>query len=174
MKAHQRTAMMISAWLGLLVALALLGLPVARAAGELLSISEVRTERLPEIAVYVTAVDANGLPLAKLDRDRFGLSHNGQAVADFALEQVDSDQEGISAVIAIDTSGSMVGPSLAGAQAAAHIFVDNLGPKDRAALIGFGDQAQLLQDFDLQPGRAGPGDRRADRAGRDCPLRCRV
>src|SRR5688500_14387125 len=113
MKAHRRTAIMVSAWLGALVALALLGLPVARAAGELLSIGEVRTERLPEIAVYVTAADANGLPLAKLDRDRFHLSHNGQVIADFALEQVDSDQEGISAVIAIDTSGSMVGPSLA-------------------------------------------------------------
>src|SRR5688572_15003984 len=147
MKAQRRTAMMVSAGFGLLVALALLGLSVARAAGELLSIGDVRTEGLPEIAVYVTAADANGLPLTKLDRDRFRLTHNGQAITDFTLEQVDADQEGISAVIAIDTSGSMVGPSLAGAQAAAHVFVDNLGPKDRAALIGFGDQAQMLQDF---------------------------
>jgi Ca-activated chloride channel family protein len=147
MKAHQRTATIVSGWLGSLVALVLLGLPVARAAGTLLSISEVRTERLPEIAVYVTAADTNGLPLAKLDRDRFRLSHNGQSVLDFALEQVDADQEGISAVIAIDTSGSMVGSSLAAAQAAARLFVDSLAPKDRAALIGFGDRAQMLQDF---------------------------
>src|SRR4051794_39052247 len=120
MKAQRRTAIVVSGWLGLLLVLALCSLPVAGAAGALLSISEVRTDQFPLIAVYVTAADANGLPLTKLDRDRFRLSHNGQAVTDFAMEQVDADQEGIAAVIAIDTSGSMAGESLAGARAAAH------------------------------------------------------
>jgi VWFA-related protein len=144
---RRRMADLTRAGLALLLALVVAGLRPALAAGPLLSISAVRTDGFPEIAVIVTATDANGLPLTGLDRDRFRVTHNGVAVPDFTLQKVDADQEGVAAVLAVDTSGSMAGRSLAGARAAAHLFVDNLGPHDRAALIDFGDQVNLTQDF---------------------------
>jgi LPXTG-motif cell wall-anchored protein len=68
-------------------------------------------------------------------------------VADFSVQVAEAEQQGLAAALAIDTSGSMQGKPLADAQAAARVFLDGMGPRDRAALVGFGDTVQVLQDF---------------------------
>src|SRR4051794_39218330 len=41
----------------------------ARAAGPLLTISEVRTDQFPEVSVVLTVVDGSGVPIADLGPD---------------------------------------------------------------------------------------------------------
>jgi len=119
----------------------------ARAAGPLLTISEVRTDRFPEVSVVLTVVDGSGVPIADLDPDRFRVTHNGQPVPDLAVESTVSPEEGLAAVLAIDTSGSMRGQPLEDAKAAVRVFTERMGPHDRLAVLSFNSTVETLQDF---------------------------
>jgi len=52
--------------------------------------------------------------------------------------------EPVELVLLIDTSGSMVGPPIAAAKAAAVSFIEGLPPGSEIAVLGFGDEVSLL------------------------------
>ena len=114
-----------SGWLSvlsaLLVAMLLASAPVrtAVAVDALLVVNQIVVDRFPDVTVYFSAVDASGLPIPDLTRDRLQVLHNGRSVPDFALELAEGGQDGLAVAIAVDTSGSMKGAPLANAQAAA-------------------------------------------------------
>ncbi len=132
----------------LLVA-ALLMLPsrLATAADTVAVINQVGVEQFPDVAVYLTVVDSAGLPITDIARDRVQISHNGTPVPDFSLELVDAAQDGLAIVVAVDTSGSMQGQPLVFARDAVRIILDRMGPRDRGALLSFGQTVQVVQDL---------------------------
>jgi VWFA-related protein len=138
-------------WISLLAALllaqALAPTRPALAADPLLVINQVLLDRFPEVAVYFTAVDSTGLPIADVSKDRVQVVHNGRPVPDLTLELAESEQEGLAAVVAVDTSGSMQGQPLDYARAAVRLFLERMGPRDRGAIISFGQTVQLVQDL---------------------------
>src|SRR5215211_1981921 len=91
------------------------------AADPLLVINQVSLDGFPEVTVYFTAVDASGLPITDLSRDRLQVLHNGRSVPELSLELAESEQEGLAVVVAVDTSGSMQGKPLESARAAVRI-----------------------------------------------------
>jgi VWFA-related protein len=129
---------------GLLAALP--GLATAQSGPPVLTINQVLTEEFPQVVSYVTVVDSSGLPLADVTEAALTVSEDGADVGQFVLSP--ASQEGVQIILAVDSSGSMLGGSaLSDAQAAARTFLSQLGPEDEAALIVFAEQADIVQDF---------------------------
>jgi VWFA-related protein len=140
-----RTSRLVAALL--VTALLLLPSRLVAAAEAVAVINQVGVEQFPDVAAYLTVVDSAGLPIADLSRDRVQLVHNGNPVPDFSLELVDATQDGLAIVVAVDTSGSMQGQPLAFARDAVRIFLERMGPRDRGALLSFGQTVQVVQDL---------------------------
>jgi VWFA-related protein len=119
----------------------------AVAADALLVVNQVSLERFPEVVVYFTVVDSAGLPITDISKDRVQVLHNGRLVPDLALDLAEAEQEGLAVAVAIDTSGSMQGQPLEDARSAVRIFLDQMGPRDRGALVSFGQSVQVVQDL---------------------------
>ena len=144
----------VQGWVGQIVSFVLAvglgaGLPFLSAAQSgqpLISINQVLTEEFPQVVSYVTVVDSSGLALSGLTEVDFTVREDGDDVSQFSVDL--ASQEGIQLVLAVDTSGSMLGgTALRDAQAAAKTFLSQLGPQDQAALIVFAERADIVQDF---------------------------
>ena len=119
-----------------------------RAAGEpVLTINQVKSQGFPAVVAYVTVSDQSGIPIIGLSKAHFEAFEDGRAVHDLAVSTAIDSQEGIGVILAIDTSGSMRGQPIKDAQEAAKVFVGDLTDSDQAAIVGFGAQVDLLQDF---------------------------
>lgn len=138
--AHRATALLVTA---------LILLPVGRAfaAEGAVVINQVAIEQFPEVVAYLTVVDGAGLPVADLAQDRVRVLHNGDPIPDFTLGAVDATQDGLAVVVAVDTSGSMRGAPLDRAREAVGLLLDRMGPRDRGAIISFGQSVQVVQDL---------------------------
>ena len=55
--------------------------------------------------------------------------------------------QGLSMVLAIDTSGSMQDTPLQDAKQSAITYIDRMGDFDQAAVIGFDDEARMVKPF---------------------------
>ena len=120
----------------------------AGAIGEpLLTINQVKSEGFPTVVAYVTVSDQSGIPIIGLSKANFEAFEDGKAVPNLAVSTAVDSQEGIAAILAIDTSGSMKGQPIKDAKEAAKVFVGDLSANDRAAIIGFSAKVDLLQDY---------------------------
>ena len=118
------------------------------AVGEpLLTINQVKSEGFPTVVAYVTVSDQSGIPIIGLNKANFEVFEDGKAVPDLAVSTAIDSQEGIAAILAIDTSGSMKGQPIKDAKEAAKVFVGDLTANDQAAIIGFSAKVDLLQDY---------------------------
>jgi VWFA-related protein len=119
----------------------------AGAADTLVVINQVSLDQFPQVTVYFTAVDSAGLPIADIGKDRVQVLHNGRSVPDLTLDLAESEQDGLVVVIAVDTSGSMQGTPLDTARGAVRLLLEQMGPRDRAALVSFGQTVQVVQEL---------------------------
>lgn len=127
-----------------------LGLLAARpvaAADLLLVINQVLTDEFPEVAVYFTFTDGTGVPITDVSKDRVQVVHNGKPVPELSLDLAESEQDGLSVVVAIDTSGSMQGQPLEYARTAVRQALEQMGPRDQGAIVSFGQTVQVVQDL---------------------------
>ena len=123
---------------GLLLAL----LPAVRVAAQepdssiSLWVDWVDVAQFPEVQVYLSVWDQNGLPVTGLEAQHFELREDHGPVR-HPSQVYEDTQAPLQVVLALDISGSMAGKPLEDAKAAAARFLDRLGPEDRAALIAF-------------------------------------
>jgi Ca-activated chloride channel family protein len=99
------------------------------------------------VAVDV-AVTRNGRPVIGLTAEDFEVRDNG------ILQEVDRVQvetAPVNAILILDNSVSVAGEKLAELRAAVRDFVDGLRENDRAALLAFSFDVQLLQDLTADP-----------------------
>ncbi len=82
-----------------------------------------------------------------LSKKSFTLYENDKKIKNLEVKPVDQTKEPVGIVLALDTSGSMKGKPLFDAKDAARIFIDEMKPQDRIAIIGFSTSPQLLTDF---------------------------
>lgn len=111
-------------------------------------ITQVDTSNYPEINVYVSVIDANGNAVRTLDQNDFTLLESGQVVPIGDVYQ--SGEAGpVSAVLAIDRSGSMLDPvgdpKIAAAKQSAQAFVDLMRPEDQTGVVVFNTQVTVIQ-----------------------------
>lgn len=106
------------------------------------------------VDVYISALDADGTPLKDMDINSFKLYEDSE------LKEIKSvtpiENESMSLVLLMDTSGSMagyVGPVqgydgfIGDASLAASRFLERLGRNDRSAVMTFNDEISTLQQF---------------------------
>lgn len=97
------------------------------------------------VTVYLSVVDASGIPLRDLTIESFSIAEESQKVDIQDLGVV--GEEPINIVLVMDTSGSMVGASITDAKAAATTFVSGLKPNDQVAIITFDNYSRTQIDF---------------------------
>jgi len=97
-----------------------------------------------DVRVYFSVVGGNGSPIRGLDAGHLTVLEDGQKVAVEGLERV--GDEPIYLVLVLDTSGSMVGPGIEAARAAAAEFVGGLDSQDRVAILTFDNAVQIRMD----------------------------
>ena len=119
----------------------------AVAADTLVVVNQISLDQFPQVTVYFTAVDSAGLPITDIGRDRVQILHNGRSVPDLTLDLAETDRDGLAVAIAVDTSGSMQGKPLETARGAVRLLLERMGPRDRAALVSFGQTVQVVQDL---------------------------
>lgn len=97
------------------------------------------------VTAFLSVVNEEGIPLARLSGQDFLLRQDGEVVQDF---QVDRSMGDISLVLAIDTSGSMASDGRINAvrQAVASL-VHGLEEGDQVALMSFDESPQVQMDF---------------------------
>lgn len=172
MKVHQHGLSLI-----ILICLLALAGPAAAQEPIVLRIDRTDASAFPTVSLLVTVRNGYGGPIAGLAPANFDVSEDAtlQARPIQAVEPLVDPALPVTALLAIDVSGSMTGAKLRDAQEAARRFLDSLGAQDSAALIAFagsidlegadparevdftGDTAALYQAIDaLQAGGATP------------------
>jgi len=112
-----------------------------------LTIDEISDEDFPNMEVFVTVSDANGVPIQGLDKSDFEAIEDDTAVTIEDLDWRINEEEVIAVALVIDISGSMRGKPLSDAKKAAISFIDSLGLNDWAAVIAFSDKVDLGDPF---------------------------
>src|SRR5512146_1751523 len=98
-----RLACLLGAVLALLVALPSAGAFAALTA----AVSQVKSDRFPTVVSQITVVDGTGRPVLGLGPNNWEVLEDGQRVKDVAVGTAVNDQEPLTVLLAIDTSGSM-------------------------------------------------------------------
>jgi tight adherence protein B len=124
-----------------LAATVLVGAPMVLAHGQqaAVDIASVDTTTSPKVTVVVTA--PVGLAGAGYPPEAFELLEDGSPVP-FTIERVPTSN--LEIILLVDTSGSMRGPSLVAARAAAIDFLDVLPPEVRVGVVTIGPQPTLV------------------------------
>lgn len=101
------------------------------------AINQLGADAYPAINAVVTAIDARGVPAAGLTAAGFRAFEGDTPLTITGVTAAQDASVPLSVVLMIDVSGSMEGPPLDAAKAAATQFVASLAPDDRAALYSF-------------------------------------
>jgi len=152
MKRDFRFALILMALAGSLF----LPLPVYAQEPVTVRIDEVDFSAFPEVTVLLTIRDARGVPLTGLAAKNFDISEDRTLPSRpiIGVEALPNPDLPISVVLVIDVSGSMKGKPMEDAKDAAIRLLDRLGPQDRAAIIAFADEVNLVEPFpQLDPAR---------------------
>ncbi len=97
-----------------------------------------------EILLNVSVEDPSGRQIADLEKGEFEVFQDGvaQEIKYFGHENVP-----VSAVLLIDTSGSMEGSPLVEAKVAALAFLNEARPQDAVSLVAFNDKVETVRPF---------------------------
>lgn len=101
------------------------------------------------IELHVRVMDAKGEPIEELTRVDLQILEDGRPVDPkrVTLQPLRKTERGVAVVLAIDVSRTMMGEPLAQAKAAAAAFLDKLGPNDRAAIVTFAGEVNVIAPF---------------------------
>jgi Mg-chelatase subunit ChlD len=122
--------------------------PAAVADGELtLQITGVDASAYPNVKFFVTAVDSDGLSLGDLRASDFIVEAGERRLPVSSVQGITDGQVGISALLSLDTSGSMVGAPITAAREAASSFITTLRPIDEVAVVSFADRVVVASPY---------------------------
>jgi VWFA-related protein len=121
----------------------------ARAQDESLrvDVASVSDGTYPDARAVVNIEDTGEGDAPDVTKDNFTVTIDGRDVEVVAAELATSEAAPLDAVFVVDTSGSMAGAAIESARNAAKALVAALGASDRVAVISFGDDVRLLQDY---------------------------
>ncbi|HXK32782.1 MAG TPA: VWA domain-containing protein [Dehalococcoidia bacterium] len=112
-----------------------------------IDVVSVTEDVFPRSQALVTVDDAGAATTGGLTAADFTVSINGIPAQVLAAELASSQSVPYDLLIVMDASGSMQGPPIAAAKAAAKQFVAGLAPEDRVALVTFSTSVVVAQPF---------------------------
>jgi len=98
-----------------------------------------------DVSVYFSVLDSSGNPIKDITNENLSLSEDGKKVALDSLKP--AEDEPISVVLVLDTSGSMGGPKIEAARTAAGGFISSLKNGDQVAVLSFNTTITSQTDF---------------------------
>ncbi len=110
-----------------------------------LTITDIDSRAFPQVTVFVTVTDQNGLPVSGLSPADFALVEDDLPVAADNLSVQSVPIKGRHLVLAIDLS--TYDDILPQVKTAANAFIDQLQPEDRVSVVAFYDKIETLTDF---------------------------
>ena len=129
-------------WLGITAVMAGVAVPAAAQEALPLRVEVLETRNYPEVEMVVSMpAEMAGLAVAP---ESFVVTEDGRTV-DALVERVPT--EGLEVVLLVDTSGSMAGDAIAGAEQAAAAFVDAMPAEVEVAIVGFGEGVDVFSPF---------------------------
>lgn len=118
--------------------------PAQGAADVRLNLTQVDTSGFPQVAVYVSAVDSRGEPVAVSPAD-IVLQEDGTPVKPLEVRGLGTSDP-LTSLLVMDVSGSMRrAAKLAAAKAAASSYINQMRPGDRAGVIAFASETRTVQ-----------------------------
>ncbi|MGQ0849524.1 MAG: vWA domain-containing protein, partial [Actinomycetota bacterium] len=114
--------------------------------GPSMEVVDLNTSRYDQNGQTTLVVEFRNLT-SPLDPALLSLTTNGLPVQGFEVEPLAQSQEPVLIALVIDTSGSMLGPPMEAAKAAARGFIEAKRPGDFIALVTFADTVQTLSPF---------------------------
>jgi Mg-chelatase subunit ChlD/pSer/pThr/pTyr-binding forkhead associated (FHA) protein len=124
------------------LSLAVRPVPIAAQAAQI-TLHQIDDSRFPLVDAIVSVTEGTR-PLRGLSGDAFSLVEDGLIVPVREVTTLERSDSGVSLILALDVSRSMVANNgLGGAREAALAILDRLGPNDRVALLAFSDQIDL-------------------------------
>lgn len=132
--------------LGALLFLAFLSLPAFAEGVVSLRMRQAHVE-LPRIQVYLDLLDVSGRPVIPQSPDVFTASLGDKPLFVRSAEPWDAREEGVASVLLVDISRSFDGADFNRLRRSLSLWIREMAPKDRAALIVFGDKVRIAQDF---------------------------
>jgi VWFA-related protein len=108
-------------------------------------------ERVVEL--YLRALTAHGDPVDDLRPAHIDIREDGEAIdpGDVTAQHLGKARRGVTWVIALDVSRTMLGETFDGAKAAAIDLLDRVGAHDRVAVVTFAQTVEVLARFDDTP-----------------------
>jgi VWFA-related protein len=105
-------------------------------------------ERVVEL--YLRALSRHGEPIDDLRAAQLDIRDNGERVdpEDVSVQHLGTARLGVTWVIAIDASRTMMGETFERAKAAAIEFLDRVGSHDRVAIVTFAHTVEVVVEFD--------------------------
>jgi VWFA-related protein len=119
-------------------------MPSVALAGVALTLNQINIERFPEISLYLTIADEQGVPLKGLAVSRFSVQEDGSVVRVQGVLPLEKGDEPLSVVLAIDRSGSMRGEPIRDALRAAKDFIQEMRGIDRVGVVSFDDHVTVI------------------------------
>lgn len=139
-----------------LLSVFLLSHPAAASAQASLDLAVHYIEGMPlqdeiayQVNVYLSLVGGTGLPIKDLTLNALTITEDSQKIEAQSLRLV--EDEPISLVLVMDTSGSMVGVKIKDAKAAAANFISRLQAGDQVALLTFDESIKAHTNFTSNP-----------------------
>ncbi len=108
-------------------------------------LSSVDSSHFPQVSARIHALGQNGLPLTGLAADEMLVVEDGLLTPSDAITLVGDTSSSLLTALVLDRSTDPA--SWSAIQSAVATFIAGLGPNDRAAVIVFGDDVQVVQDF---------------------------
>jgi Mg-chelatase subunit ChlD len=132
----------------LVAALALSGTHSSAAQSELtVEISGVDASAYPTVRFLVTAADKDGFSPSDLTAANLVVESKDRRLPVSSVQSISEGQIGISALFALDTSGSMAGTPIVAARDAATALVTTMRPADEVAIVAFADQVTVASPY---------------------------
>ncbi len=116
------------------------------------SIMSLADDVYPNARAIISIEDSGAEDKPSLGAASFTVTIDGAPVNVVSAELAGSEDAPLYLLFVIDTSGSMEGAPLASAKAAAKALIAELGVHDHIALLHFGDDVTLAQDFTADRG----------------------
>lgn len=108
-------------------------------------------ERVVEL--YLRALTAHGDPIDDLRPTHIDIRDNGEAIdaEDMSVSHLGKARRGVTWVLAIDVSRTMLGETFDSAKTAAIELLERVGHHDRVAIVTFAQTVEVLARFDDTP-----------------------
>lgn len=133
---------------GMLLLLGLLVLPTLCQAGE---VAELRLSQVyaidPDLIAYLEVLDAEGNMVRDVQKDQLVAVQRGQQLKIDGLLDFSQTGQGVAYIFLVDISKSLSDKEFSQMRQVLRSWVDDMGPKDRAAVMTFGTEVKRLQDF---------------------------